>query len=78
MKIRVQKAIQLKTAFKEPGLSGQWQKGVDGWAYDLFIGDFPHYTLVATYHQGGKIFIKDYCPDFLKDFLMDKWSIMNR
>lgn len=74
---RITKAIKEKTSFKVDGYSGEWFKGVDGYAYSVFIGSFPNYSSVATYYpKSGKHYVSEHCPEELKQVLIDSWATL--
>lgn len=73
------KAIAKKTNFQGKGIGGVWLKGVDGYSYSVFVGSFPNKQEVACYYPiSGKHYIKDWCPEEVKEVLMELWAVMGR
>jgi len=70
-------AIAEKRNFKGNGISGAWLKGVDGYAYSVFVGSFPNEQSVATYYpKSGKHYIQDWTPAEVKEVLMELWATL--
>ena len=74
---KIIKSIEEKTNFDADGYSGAWLKGADGYAYSVFVGNFPNYSSVAHYYpKSGKHYVSEHCPDDLKQVLMESWSTL--
>tara|TARA_R110001606_G_C15165280_1_gene627492 strand:+ start:500 stop:772 length:273 start_codon:yes stop_codon:yes gene_type:complete len=74
---KIRKAIKEKTNFDADGYTGEWFKGVDGWAYHVFYGNFPSYQCGGSYYiSGGGHYVKEHCPDELKSVLIDAWATL--
>lgn len=70
-------AIAEKRNFRGEGIGGVWLKGVDGYSYSVFVGSFPNKQEVACYYPiSGKHLVRDYCPEEVKEVLMELWATL--
>lgn len=70
-------AIAEKRNFRGEGISGMWLKGLEGYDYSVFVGTFPNEQSIATYYpKSGKHLVRDYCPEEVKEVLMELWATL--